>query len=213
MEAIETVKYKGYEVKVYQDEDPQNPRDDDNLGVMLCKHSRYDLGDVKESKAMDHEEIREYIKRKDVISLSLYLYDHSGLYLKSSRNGNPWYNAPLPQGHAQFDSGLVGYIAVTKEKILEEWSKKRMSKALMEKAFNLLESEVQTYADYIKGNVYGYVIEHDGERINSCWGFYPEHTGHDIGLGYMIQECESIIDGYVKNDEKEAHIQQNVTSA
>ena len=193
MEAIETVEYKGYEIMMYQDEDPQNPRDDDNLGVMLCKHSRYDLGDIKESKAMNHEEIKEYVKRKDVISLSLYLYDHSDLYLKSSRNGNPWYGI-LPQGHAEFDSGLVGYITVTKDKVLKEWSKKKMSKALMEKAFKLLESEIQIYADYLAGNVVGYMIEKDGEHISSCWGFYPEHHNGSNGFEYMIKGCKGQID-------------------
>ncbi len=199
MEAIETIEYKGYKIKIYQDESPIDPREDDNFGTMLCKHNSYDLGDVKESKAMNHEEIKEFIKRKDVISLSLYLYDHSGLYLKSSRNGNPWYGR-LPQGHAEFDSGLVGFIVVTKEKILKEWSKKRMSKALTEKAFKLLESEVQTYADYIEGNVVGYVIEKDGDHIDSCWGFYPEHNNGSNGFEYMIKECKSQIDYHITKE-------------
>lgn len=25
---------------------------------------------------------------------------------------------------------------------------------------------------YLSGDVYGYVIEHNGEHVDSCWGFY-----------------------------------------
>ncbi len=205
MEAIEMIEYKGYEIKIYQDENPQNPRENDNFGTMFCKHRRYDLGDVKESKAMDQEEIREFVKRKDVISLFLYLYDHSGLYLKSSRNGNPWYGR-LPQGHAEFDSSLVGFIVVTKDKIFNKWNKKRMSKALTEKAFKLLESEIQEYADYLEGNVVGYMIKKDGEGIDSCWGFYPEHNNGSNGFEYMIKECKKLIDHHIIKET--AHINE-----
>jgi len=205
MEPIETIEYKGYEIKIYQDEGPQDPRENDNLGTMLCKHSRYNLGDYKKSKKMSAEEIKEYVQRKNVISLSLYLYDHSGLYLKSSRNGNPWCGR-LPQGHAEFDSGLVGFIAVTKDKILKEWSKKRMSKSLTEKAFKVLEAEVQEYADYLEGNVVGYMIKKDGEDIDSCWGFYPEHNNGGNGFEYMVKECKGIIDHHIIKET--AHINE-----
>lgn len=32
-------------IKVLTDRDPTNPRDDDNVGVMFCRHRRYTLGD------------------------------------------------------------------------------------------------------------------------------------------------------------------------
>lgn len=42
--------------------------------------------------------------------------------------------------------------------------------------------EVQVYDYYICGDVYGFVIEKDGEQIDSCWGFY----GHDYGKSGML---------------------------
>jgi len=34
-----------------------------------------------------------------------------------------------------------------------------------------LESEVNTYDNYITGNCYGFQLYKDGEQIDSCWGF------------------------------------------
>ena len=48
MEPLEIEQYKGHTIDIHYDEDPQNPRDDyfcDNLGIMVCFHNRYDLGD------------------------------------------------------------------------------------------------------------------------------------------------------------------------
>jgi len=39
-----------YRIKVEHDANPQNPREDDNLGTMLCWHRRYILGDENQWK-------------------------------------------------------------------------------------------------------------------------------------------------------------------
>jgi len=210
MNEIETIEYKGYKIKIYQDEDPESPREWDNLGTMLCEYRGYDLGDVKESKDMDVEEIKEFVKRKDVIALPLYLLDHSGLWMRTGK---------FECDNGGWDTSMVGYITITHEKIKEEYSWKSITKKRITKIEGYLENEVKTYSDYLEGSVYGYVIEgSEEEDKDSCWGFYPEHNGHVYHgvrdeLGYMVSECKSIIDGYVKEDRKEAVIQQNVTTA
>jgi len=35
----------GHTIKIYIDQDAENPRDWDNLGTLICGHSRYQLGD------------------------------------------------------------------------------------------------------------------------------------------------------------------------
>lgn len=46
MQPFETLEYKGYTIKLFFDEDPMNPRENDvNLGKMICSHNRYTLGD------------------------------------------------------------------------------------------------------------------------------------------------------------------------
>ena len=87
MDAIETIEYKGLTIKIYQDEDAENPRDWDNFGHMICFHSRYTLGDKHE---MTPEDARQLYDRKDVIALPLYLYDHSGITIRTSPFSCPW---------------------------------------------------------------------------------------------------------------------------
>ena len=45
MEDKMTVSSGGYKLSVFRDEDAPNPRQWENLGKMVCWHSRYDLGD------------------------------------------------------------------------------------------------------------------------------------------------------------------------
>lgn len=66
-----------------------------------------------------------------------------------------------------------------------------------------LKSEVETYDQYLTGDVYGYVIEDkEGEELDSCWGFYGEE--------YCLEEAKSIADWHA-NDiaEKKAAFLKN----
>ena len=197
-EPAEIIKYMGYEIKIYQDDGPTNPRENDHLGTMLCKHSRYNLGDTKESQAMSPDEIKVHVNRKDVISLPLYILDHSGICMKTS----------FINTYMGWDTSMVGWITVKKSKALKEWNKKKWTKLFEKKILSVLESEVREYSDYLEGNVYGYIITQDGEKYDSRWGFYPDHSndGDSNGLGYMIEGCQSIIRSYVISDHREAII-------
>lgn len=168
MDAIYTEELNGLSIKIYQDEDAQNPRRDyDQFAHMVCFYRRYDLGDKHN---MSMEELQEIIERKDVVSLPLFLYDHGGITISTGPFSCPW------------DSGQVGYIYVTHEEILKNWGGKRVTKALRQKAIDLMKSEVKGYDDYLTGNVYGYVIEdREGNVIESCWGFIGDYDGKDYG--------------------------------
>jgi hypothetical protein len=52
---------------------------------------------------------------------------------------------------------------------------KRVTKALREKAEDILRGEIVSYDAYLGGRVYGYVIEQDGEEIDACWGFFGHY--------------------------------------
>jgi len=56
--------YKGYSIKIYQDQDPPNPRNFDHLGTMICIHPRYKLGDEHD---LSPEDIMELTKDKNVV--------------------------------------------------------------------------------------------------------------------------------------------------
>ena len=136
-EAVVTEEYKGHTINIFQDADPISPREDDNLGAMICFHKRYDLGDKHnwENNSVGLIHAREFIDRKDVLFLPLYLYDHSGITIATTPFECPW------------DSGQVGWVAITLAKVRAEFSVKRVTKKLKETVFGILESEVKAYDD------------------------------------------------------------------
>jgi hypothetical protein len=113
--------------------------------------------------------------------------DHSGITMSV---GSGRFSACDPQG---WDWGMVGFIFVSKSKIREEYSLKRVSKKSLKKAEELLCNEVETYDSHIRGDCYGYIIkDSDDLALDSCWGFvgYKE-------IDYMLKECKSIIDHHI----------------
>lgn len=167
-----TIKHKHttVTVKVVQDSDAESPRTWDNLGVMACWHRQYRLGDVQPS-CTPEEWIAENAPEGSIV-LPLYLYDHSGISMSTSEFSCPW------------DSGQVGVIVATPDKVREEFRDTKMTpEQLREQVVKVLVQEVSTYDDYLTGNVWGYTIEvthackecghavHDNEQEDSCWGF------------------------------------------
>jgi hypothetical protein len=178
--------YKGHTIKILTDDMAESPREWDNLGTMVCFHRNYKLGDKHDFQTPD--EVLDFIKSPDVISLPLFLYDHSGITMNTTGFSCPW------------DSGQVGIIYITKETIRKEMSRKRGNKYVpikhvtkkdIERALDLLRSEVKTYDYYITGNVTGFVIEKDDEDIDSCWGFIGDYDNEDYG---SLSEARSIVD-------------------
>jgi len=162
MEAIETETYRGITIAFYQDDMPDNPRAWDNLGTMACGHRRYELGD---EQLRGREDLEAIENNPDNLWLPLYLYDHSGIAMRTG----PFYGWQ----HWQWDSGRIGVIYVSREKVLKEFDAKRLTKRLRKRVLAILEGEVAVYNQYLQGDVYGYVLTGPGgEEIDSCWGFF-----------------------------------------
>jgi len=120
--------------------------------------------------------------KKNVIRLPLYLYDHSGITMKTTPFMCPW------------DSGQVGFIYATKEDIRKNFQCKKVTKKLLEQTEEILRGEVETYYHYITGEVYGFNV--DG--IDSCGGYFGE-----VGIQDAIAEAKSNIDYHVAQKYKE----------
>lgn len=171
-------------LEIHQDENPTDPLEHfDNLGVMICDHPRYNLGHKQASK----EEIELDIVNEAYVKLPLYLYDHSGLSMKTGDFNDKW------------DSGQVGYIYVTKEALEKEYKGSKIpSKKKIEK---ILKSEVELYDQYLKGEVYGRV-EYELQKCNldelhkkvldSCWGFYGNIEDSGLFDGYKKKKRDEV---------------------
>ena len=206
-----------YTYKIVRDEDPESPREWSNLGVMACWHNRYSLGDEQptcdtqeyladligwdddkqqavhdywfnraggsdeerytEARNKLEERIAEEFD-KQFISLPVYLYDHGSLTISTGRFSCPW------------DSGQLGLIYVSKDKVRQEYGIKHVTKAWEDKIQGYLDQEVQVYDQYLTGDVWGFQVfevpegvdpEELGEEeiealeeVESCFGFFGE---------------------------------------
>jgi len=166
---------EGYTMKyLVRDDIPLSPREWDNLGTMVCFHRRYDLGDKHDYTV---EDIKELVKREDIISLPLYLYDHSGISMRTYPHGH----------HVAWDCGQVGYIFVTKERIKKEYGK--VTKKTIEKAIEVLKGEVENYDQYIQGDVYCCVVEtYDKEKNHLDYDVVGGYYGVDYALQALKEE-------------------------
>lgn len=212
--------YNGHVVEIHYDTDPMDPRENDNVGTMVCWHPRHNLGDVDGRKEYGtgegFEEWANELEGDDRIAamLPLYLYDHGGITMSTSRGGWP-FNCP-------WDCGQVGCIYVTRKTVFHESPHKgrRMTAANRKWAEDFLVGEVEEYDQYLTGQVYGFVTYkaewHDdvpederdednvenGEMLDSCWGFYGDDT-------YVKSEAESTID-YTLRTEAREHIESAI---
>ena len=165
------------EIKIYRDEDPLDPRKKfDNTGTIYSNHRQYSPDDHSIDELGDS--MSDIIKNldKNYIWLNVYAYIHSGITVRAAPFNDPW------------DSGLFGIIAIPKSRVLKEYGVKRISKKLADKIRDVLKGEVQTLDDYYNDEVYGYVIEQDGEEVESCWGYY--------GLQWCKDSAKEAADGY-----------------
>ncbi len=165
--AIYTEESENFTLSVVPDSDPANPRTEwDNLGTIIYrKGARTPIGEVE----YDDQERAAFARRRDVIKLPVYFYNHSGLTINTTGFSCPW------------DSGQSGWIFVGYEKIRKEYGVKRITEKVKEKIKNLLRAEVETYDQYLRGEVYGYIVEKDDVQIDCCWGFYGEKYAIEEG--------------------------------
>jgi|PlaIllAssembly_1097288.scaffolds.fasta_scaffold13628_6 hypothetical protein len=187
MEATETKVIGKYKISIYPDEDPQNPREWDNLGTMVCFSRRHSLGDKHN---FDFEEAKQFMRSKNIIVLPLYLLDHSGITMNTTGFSCPW------------DSGQVGWIYIEKSKVRSEYGWKRITKDREKKIREYLRSEVEEYDKYISGDCYGYKItlvdrddpDEELEEVDSCWGFFGEEC--------CMKEAESVVQAIIKKEQE-----------
>lgn len=221
MEILETVKYKGYKIEIVAHDYPTNPREWDNVGKMVCENRNYNLGDeqyknsyanswrewfayyVQENYSTglslpsydtygyfdeDGKEVDKIWKWIDsnMIVFKLWIYDHSGITINHSS---------VDSDNRGWDSSNVGFHYITRERAVQEWGNKYFTKAVEERAIACMEAGLETYDDYLRGDVYGYrILDKEENEIDSCYGYY----GYDHEKSGLLDEARSLINAEIK---------------
>lgn len=177
MEAIHTY-YNGDKTKrlqIFNDEEPMNPREDDNLGTMYCTHGRYSVGD---SNAVSANEVRAEVGEGHFISLPVYMYDHSGITVSTTPFGCSW------------DSGQVGRIYTTTENAADILGVS-VEDLDHDKVKEMLVAEVAEYDRYLRGEFYGYMVTDKVEKYTiNATDLQKLWDDGMFGLSAVIDESE-----------------------
>lgn len=214
----ESYVHQGYRVRIFQDEDAPNPRDEfDNPGEMVCWHGRYILGDKKlnprkydprdfvlwvmldecsdERRSMINalEDDDEAVYGEDAVTIGMamtlaekfyviapcWLYAHSGI--RMSRGSQ-----------CMWDARQVGFQYISLRKLREAYGADLAEEQLRELGKKLLDQELETYDQYLRGDVWGYVIEDaDGVEVDSCWGHF--------GLQYAKDSANEVVEALMES--------------
>ena len=215
-----------YTLEVMQDECPDDPRRWGSLCTMICWHRRYKLGDdhsfespdefmqhlyldvigkhwCDDYESDDWQDVYKELQKTDLVLIKqINLYEHNGITISTS-SGYPY--------NDRWDSCCVGFVYVTKKTIFKECGS-ITEENWKDMADKYLEGEVETYDQYLRGDVYGYALTkktmhqekcphcgevireyEDEEEVDSCWGFYGdclEENGILDNIGTDLQFVE-----------------------
>lgn len=171
-----------YKLTIVQDDNPINPyKDCDFFGTLVHWYGRGFIGEDWSRK--DREEIQGFYDNFQGVILPVYLYEHGGKTINTSGFSCPW------------DSGQVGFIYVASEKIAKEYGADNAENR--EKAKECLRSEVKTLDDYLRGNVWSFVVTDENDNaVDSCGGFFGDCNGD------VLDEGRHVLEWHVNADKK-----------
>lgn len=157
LETFESI--DGSTVEIVVDDDCYSPRLMDNIGTFITWDRRYSSPD--KNNWADPFDWKDYIKElgeENIVFLPVYKYEHSGVIFSTTPFSCPW------------DSGQVGYIFATKDKVIEAGFED-FSESTKKRVLECLKAEVKVYSDWASGECFGYLKYKDGVCVDSCYGF------------------------------------------
>lgn len=237
--------HEGCTIVLGMEEDGEfaDPRDQDNLGTMVCWHPDYVLGDEQmtnaegrgaihrdrrgsastlfqtESGRTDFRDMRvveRYLRlaRGAVVTMPLYLLDHSGISM-SVGAPSPFDNPTVRHDHhgagLGWDTSMIGYIYTTRERIAELCGEPREKEHAFycpadwkgtpaEWIAEQLRNEVTYYDAWLRGSVYYWAVKDARGATLDCVGGYLIASDEDEKE--MRAEAEATAKSYAVAREK-----------
>lgn len=198
----EQYEHEGIDVQIRWDHDPEfcNPRTSHecNIGVMVCWHPDYILGDQQisgsggavetvfetETGRTDFDSMRHIARyltfaRGARVVIPLYLYDHSGISMSAGRP-NPFDNPTVKRDEfgqgLGWDTSMVGFIYDDPDLVIRgcgdpNYKPPDYAGTQQEWLAEQLLAEVKEYDRWLRGEVYYYVVADGTPEEDSCGGF------------------------------------------
>lgn len=197
-ETVHTEERNGYTINIYPDYNSETPDHWGDTDVFLVafhrdftverdgfgvETMRAVMNKGKNEDGEKDERALEILHDYHVFGLEAYI--HSGVSLSLSYEGG------YPD--RQWDVSQLGCVLVSKKEA-------RLRKTAHTRAKGLLE----TWNAVLSGSVYGFVVEKDGEHLDSCWGFIE--TGWDMEKSYVLKEARDTADWYY-HDAVKKHVE------
>lgn len=177
MSPTQTAEINDHTVNVYREhhEATESPMKH-GIGTLACMHGEFDFGeehghqpddfdgwDGFQDALMDENDVEEIFP--------IYLYNHTNLAVQVGS-----FHGQLPQGHARFDSGQIGFLYVTEDEYEE------LTDDQKENLRDIIDSQLENYTAYVNGHVYRYAIEDEnGQHVSGCGGFYSVDEALEAG--------------------------------
>ena len=181
------------QAQLVYDQDATNPREWDNLGTILIAPDKsswvaspdavVDASIPLGNNPYEHwENLRReqlQLKKSDIaLTHPINKYEHGSISLSLSLG----YNSGC-------DYGTVGFTYITKETLRKAYGVKRITKNILERAEQCLQSELDTLTNWLNGDCYGwkiieYALDDDGldwevAMLDSCWGYLDQDKALD----------------------------------
>ena len=181
MEAVETLEDEatGVIVSLYQDDCPNNPREDGDwhVSILTQLNDRFIQPDSNyDSRIVEAWERAYYVTRGQRNRRDTEFVE---------RYARAFLDAVAVDWYDDYQGGRVfGYI--TNEVAEREGIPHPTS---------YLQNELKEYRAWVEGDVYGIIVESSGDELDSCWGYY--------GYEYAMEELKMWFDSHVAYTHKE----------
>ena len=197
MTALESIKARlpnGNKAKaeLIYDQHATNPRECDNLGTILIAPSKSHWIANRDSAVgtsipfgnspyehwdnIRHEQLK--LKKAEIaIAYPITKYEHGEISLQLGYKSG-------------WERGVVGFVYVKKETLRKCYGVDRITKSIIERAKNCLQSELDMLTAWVNGECYGwqikeYALDDDGldweevDTLDNCWGYFDKEQALD----------------------------------
>ncbi len=196
MEPFETFEHAGFTVELHPDwDEPTKPSDWDQAGELVAFDPLWREFRFAERNSTQEED--DALERGGLRLLARYLWMTAGATIVPFTYQDYGSSGAILSATDLDSDRAAGFIVTDAA---------RMERVGATDAEAVLRAELREWSSYVAGEIVGYVVRDgtypNGDVIDSCWGFYPEHfTGEerarygrpatDDGLEYVRSEARS----------------------